>query len=298
MLHVEWRLHETKTRYVYAGWQRIADYDGTANTLQNRYVYGTSLDEPLIQVSSAGVLTYLHADRLGSIIAMSDSTGTVTNKNKYSPFGEGAPVGTTFGFTGQRYDAETGLYYYKNRHYSPAIGRFLQTDPIGYGIKLDDCGCGCSCSSSSPTQASVNLYGYAGNNPLNKIDPLGLTLLDIIVNELAPDLLPSLENNAQNIANTMGIIGSGILGGIMNSIQNNTYKPDYTPDLSGDISQCVMSCQKQASDDRDKYKFKPKECSKKAIDDAQAACEAKCASFFDDGTDPRTPKNPPVRRAA
>lgn len=145
----------TKTRYVYAGWQRIADYDGTANTLLNRYVYGIEFDEALIQVSSAGVLTYLHSDRLGSIIATSDSSGAVVNKSKYSPFGENAPVGTTFGFSGQRYDAETGLHYYKRRHLSPTLGRFLQPDPIGY---LGD----------------LNLYGYVRNNPLNLTDSMGL----------------------------------------------------------------------------------------------------------------------------
>ncbi len=145
----------TKTRYVYAGWKRIADYNGATNALQNRYVYGVGLDEPLVQVSSAGVLTYLHADRLGSIIATTSSTGTVTNKSKYSPFGEGAPVGTTFGFTGQRYDAETGLYYYKLRYYSPAIGRFLQPDPIPY---ID----------------GLNLFAYVSNDPFQFVDPLGL----------------------------------------------------------------------------------------------------------------------------
>lgn len=162
-----------KTRYVYAVWQRIADYDGVAGTLQNRYVYGVSLDEPLIQVSSSGALTYLHADRLGSIIATSDSTGAVTNKSKFSPWGENAPVGTTFGFTGQRYDAETGLYYYKNRHYSPALGRFLQPDPSGYSIKLDDCGCGCGCGSDNsdlPTAANTGLYTYTTNDGLNLVD--------------------------------------------------------------------------------------------------------------------------------
>ncbi len=150
-----------KTRFVYSGWQRIADYDGTANTLQNRYVYGVNLDEPLIQVSSGSILTYLHADRLGSLIAISNSTGTVTSKSTYSAYGENAPVGTTFGFAGQRYDAETGLYYYKYRYYAPIIGRFLQPDPIGY-------------------RSNLNLYGYVKNDPLNSGDPLGLYLTPIV----------------------------------------------------------------------------------------------------------------------
>lgn len=39
--------------------------------------------------------------------------------------------GTSHGYTGQRYDSETGLYYCKMRHFSPKLGRFLQADPIG-----------------------------------------------------------------------------------------------------------------------------------------------------------------------
>jgi len=88
MIRLIVRFGSTKIQYVYAGWQRIADYDGVTNTLQNRYVYGVGLDEPLVQVSSSGVLSYLHTDRLGSIIATTDSTGAVTNRSKYSPIGE------------------------------------------------------------------------------------------------------------------------------------------------------------------------------------------------------------------
>ncbi len=147
----------TKTRYVYSGWQMIAEYNGTSGTLTNRYVFGADLDEPLIKVTSAGVLTFFHADKMGSIVGVSSATGAIVNKNKFSPFGEITTLaGTIFGFNGQRYDSETGLCYYKNRYLSPKIGRFLQPDPIGY-----DAG-------------DLNLYAYVGNSPLVYTDPLGL----------------------------------------------------------------------------------------------------------------------------
>jgi len=145
----------TKSRYVYAGWQRIADYDGTTGNLQTRHVYGPGLDEPLMEVSSGGTLTFLHADKVGSIVATTNNSGVVTNQNQFGPFGETPSLGgTTFGFTGQRFDPDTGLYYFKNRYYSPAIGRFLQPDPVGY---VD----------------ALNLYQYCANNPLDIVDPMG-----------------------------------------------------------------------------------------------------------------------------
>jgi RHS repeat-associated protein len=146
-----------KTRFIYAGWQRIADYDGISGALQNGYVYGVGLDEPLIIVSAGGAVTFLHADKLGSIVATSDNTGAVTNKNKFGPFGELAFLGgTTFGFTGQRYDADLGLYYFKRRYLAASLGRFLQPDPIGY------------------EGGDFNLYTYVKNSPLKFTDPMGL----------------------------------------------------------------------------------------------------------------------------
>jgi RHS repeat-associated protein len=144
-----------KTSYIYDGLQRIAEYDGTSGALNTRFVYATGLDEPVVEVTSAGTKSYFHRDQLGSIVAKTDYNGAVTNRYEYGPYGESVALsGTTFGFTGQRYDAESGLYFYKSRFYSPAIGRFLQPDIIGYS-------------------GGLNLYEYVGNDPVNFVDSLG-----------------------------------------------------------------------------------------------------------------------------
>lgn len=146
----------TKTRYIHADIQLIAEYDGTSGDFQKRYVYGPSLDEVLLEIDDVNEITSLHHDRVGSIVTTTDDTGTVLNTYAYSSWGECADMnGTTFGFQGQRFDHETGLYFMKARHYDPAIGRFIQPDPIGYGDGL-------------------NLYKFAYNNANNFSDPLGL----------------------------------------------------------------------------------------------------------------------------
>lgn len=154
MRQVQKQVGSTKSRYYYSGLQRLADYDGSGNML-DRYVYGLGLDEVLIKVASGGTKTYYHQNWQGSVIALTDASGAVTNRYQYNPFGEsGGMSGTTHGFTGQRWDDETGLYFYKNRHYSPKLGRFLEPDPIGFGDGL-------------------NMYTYVGNNPMNMVDLLG-----------------------------------------------------------------------------------------------------------------------------
>ncbi|HEY9786125.1 MAG TPA: RHS repeat-associated core domain-containing protein, partial [Candidatus Obscuribacterales bacterium] len=146
------------TRFIYNGIQRIADYDGVSGNLVSRYVFGPGLDEPLIEVASSGAMSYFHHDRLGSIVARTDNAGAVLNSYNYGPFGETLSLaGTTFGYTGQRYDNELGLYWYKARYYSPNLGRFLQVDPIGYA------------------GGDLNLYTYVNNDPLGSTDPLGLS---------------------------------------------------------------------------------------------------------------------------
>ena len=114
------------------GVREIGQYDATG-ALITRYVYGPGLDEHIVTVTAAGVKTWLHQDGQGTVIADSGATGAVGNKYAYGPFGE-TPVlsGGSYRYTGRVLDAATGLYYYRARMYSPVLGRFMQTDPIGY----------------------------------------------------------------------------------------------------------------------------------------------------------------------
>jgi RHS repeat-associated protein len=148
------------TYYLSDGTDEIAEYS-SAGALATRYVPGPAIDEPIAMVTSGGTKTYFHANHQGSIVAMSGAGAVLTEGPYiYDPYGScfsgAAPCssGEPYRFTGQRLDPETGLYYYRARYYGPGIGRFWQTDPVGY-------------------TADLNLYTYVGNDPTDKEDPSG-----------------------------------------------------------------------------------------------------------------------------
>ncbi len=185
---VKTSVNGTDTSLLYDGQNLAAEYDA-AGTLTRRYVFGPGVDAPLVQYDGAGTnsKSWLYANQQGSVVALANGTGATTAGQSYGPFGEtdGTPA-SRFGYTGQQYLAPLGLYYYKARMYSPMLGRFLQTDPVGYA---DD----------------LNWYAYVGNNPVNNTDPDGKFLANIAMGALNAGIgvgvsLATGERDIQKIA--------------------------------------------------------------------------------------------------
>jgi RHS repeat-associated protein len=167
-----------------------------------RYVTGYG-GLPLEQVTSTGAAYYYHLDQLGSVRAMTDSTGTPQNMYAFDPYGNitssTAPLANPFGFAGQYRDSESSLYYLRARYYDPSTGQFISRDRI--------------------TALTREPYSYAADNPPNLTDPGGncpfciAAIAAVAVGAVAGGVVGGVSA-AMNHGNVGAGIVSGAAGGV------------------------------------------------------------------------------------
>ncbi|WP_446812264.1 RHS repeat-associated core domain-containing protein (plasmid) [Methylomonas sp. 2BW1-5-20] len=150
-----------------------AIYDNSGNIL-GQFFRGSVIDEVVnaYQQDNAGKLVNytFHHDALESVLGQSGHDGTILASQGYTSFG--STINATgssnnlLKFTGREQDTETGYYYLRARYYDPILGRFPSEDPVGFA-------------------GGINLYTYAGNNPINANDPTGNAPLGEVLTSIA-----------------------------------------------------------------------------------------------------------------
>ena len=134
---------------------------------------GKHLAKVVQQDSDPAEVYFCHTDMLGSIRAITDSSGEVAARFEYEPFGlvttsTGPLASGAHRFTGKPEDGAIGLYYFGARYYDPEVGRFTSGDPERQGL---------------------NWHVYCLSNPLKCIDADGRWTLAVGGNAVAAFLL-------------------------------------------------------------------------------------------------------------
>ncbi len=147
----------TVTRYV----SKLYECD---NASCSRMVFAEG--QRIATVGASGSVYYYHTDHLGSSSVMTDSVGAKVQTVTYFPYGAirinnssvSPAVDVPYKYTGQEFDATTGLYDYGARQYDASLGRFISPDSL---------------VPEPANPQSLNRYSYVKNNPFRYIDPTG-----------------------------------------------------------------------------------------------------------------------------
>jgi RHS repeat-associated protein len=151
--------------YLYDGLMGVQENSNNTQTVPTQSYLTMPWGEVLADSATSGQTTTttvpLH-DLVGSTIGLVNSSGSLATSFTYEPFGavtpSGSPSSYPYLFVGMEYDSATLLYHTLARYYSPRLQRYLSADPLGFG------------------GGDVNVFAYAGNNPVDLIDPLGMQM--------------------------------------------------------------------------------------------------------------------------
>jgi RHS repeat-associated protein len=201
-------------KFIYHAGHRVAAELNTNNTLKSVFVYGTQSYSPDYMIQGTKRFRFVK-DQLGSIrLVVNVANGNVLQRLDYDEFGKVTqdtnPGFQPFGFAGGLYDPDTKLVRFGARDYDADTGRWTSKDPILFA------------------GGDANLMVYAGNDPVNFVDPSGLSEQDV----------NNFQNEFTNIVNGMNSNGLRRPGsGLANGILNN---------LSSSLGSGYLGCQDQA----------------------------------------------------
>lgn len=153
------QLADTSVTYIWAGHHLVQElHEGPAGVRTVEYLYFPGNQHRPLAKCDGGRVYYYHCDQLGTPILLTDAAVRRVWSASYAAFGsanvEHQFIAQPLRFPGQYFDDETGLHYNRARYYDPTLGVYLSRDPLAL--------------------AGENGYVYAGSNPINVIDPLGL----------------------------------------------------------------------------------------------------------------------------
>ncbi len=198
------------TNYLYDGITPVQEQSSSGSKVDSLTMPGSG--EVLARTDSSGTVAPIY-DGTGSTVWLVNSAGAIATQYTYEAYGKPTPAlaasSNPFQFTGREHDP-SGLYFMRNRYYSPTLSRFVSSDPIGFG------------------GGDANLFRYAGGDPVNSSDPLGTFYVDagggigigffgpsdFALGGISFDLGPLLANLGLIFArNGAGLTGGGGLSG-------------------------------------------------------------------------------------
>ena len=148
-------VQQSQVAYLYGSTGVLQERSADGSTVRKTYAAKGEMD---YTTTPSATQRYYTRDHLGSIREILSSSGTTLARYDYSAYGIRSRTAGTYeaekGYTGHDYDAASDLILTRYRAYEPSTGLWLSSDPI------EEAG-------------GLNLYGYAGNDPVNKIDVLG-----------------------------------------------------------------------------------------------------------------------------